>query len=449
MKKRLWLGCLAASHALLAVAGYLNQSEVPVSNASATRPGPPESDDARERDKRFAATLEKFGRGTDFAARMNAGVSSRKRRASPETKACLTAWLENDSTMALRWLAADPNHHDFNDVLLAHMDRHGDGEIARLLNEAPEVFLPVCGLMREWMESHGPSDLLRIAGQVKGSEARLNLLRSGFLSKPDELIRHLPEIRAMLDERAALDFFWYLSPTREVAAAAEKAGFPGECIKQLHEKARGLETSQTSLSKQLAMPKKGDATWINNTLAEIRNLHPELAEWSADFAERGLPAEEVVARLKQAEPQLSGHDEDTRRLVFGALFPNDAEAATQWLMKTCQDWQEVLKSAANSHFNDIKAEEFRRLSAMIEESGSEAILRDSLSSKYGNWLLRDPQGFLIGIDSLAPGGRRDQLIADVVMNSSNEDREFAAGLVRRIGEPGLRAKTEKRIKKVP
>jgi hypothetical protein len=401
------------------------------------------------RDRRFAAALEEFGPDTDFVARMTAGVSSHKRRSSPETKACLTAWLENDGAKALRWLAIDPNHYHFNDVLLAHFDRHGDEEIARLLNEAPEACWPVCGLMRDWMKSRQAADLLRIAGQVKGSEARVNLLRSGFQSKPDDLIRHLPEIRAMMDERAALEFFWFQSPTREIAAAAEKAGFPGETIKQLKEKAQGAESSQTSLTQQLAMPQKGDEAWLNKTLREIRNLHPELEEWSADFAERGLPAEEVVARLKQAEPALSGHDAETRRLVFEAIFPADAEAATRWLMETRPDWQEALKSAAGSHFNDIRAEEFWRLSALIEESAAEPVLWDRLTNKYGNWLRRDPQGCLTGFDSLAPGSRRDQLIADAVRNRGNDDKELVAELIRRIDEPGLRAEMERRSKEMP
>jgi hypothetical protein len=434
---------------LLAGAGYAWQSAKPVRNAPATQSDRSATDDVRTRDRRFAAALEEFGPGTDFVARMTAGVSSHKRRSSPETKACLTAWLENDGAKALRWLAIDTNHHHFNDVLLAHFDRHGDEEIARLLNEAPEACWPVCGLMRDWMKSRQASDLLRIAGQVKGSEARVNLLRSGFQSKPDDLIRHLPEIRAMLDERAALEFFWFQSPTREIAAAAEKAGFPGETIKQLNEKAQGAESSQTSLTQQLAMPQKGDEAWLNKTLREIRNLHPELAEWSADFAERGLPAEEVVARLKQAEPALSGHDAETRRLVFEALFPADAEAATRWLMETRPDWQEVLKTAAGSYFNDIRAEEFWRLSTLIEESAGEPVLWDRLTNKYGNWLRRDPQGCLTGFDSLAPGSRRDQLIADAVRNRGNDDKELVAELIRRIDEPGLRAEMERRSKEMP
>jgi hypothetical protein len=449
MTNGLWLGCLVASHALLAVAGYVWQSEQPVSKAPVARAAQPEPGDARARDRRFAAALEEFGPGTDFVARMTAGVSSHKRRSSSETTACLTAWLENDGTMALRWLANDPNHHDFNEVLLAHIDRRGDEEIARLLNEAPEASWPVCGLMRDWMKSRQAADLLRIAGQVKGSEARVNLLRSGFQSKPDELIRHLPEIRAMLDERAALEFFWYQSPTREIAAAAEKAGFPDETVKQLNEKAQGAEASQTSLAQQLAMPQKDGTAWVNNTLREIRNLHPELAEWTADFAERGLPAEEVVARLKRAEPELSRRDDDARQLVFAAIFPADAEAATRWLMETRPDWQEALKSTAGSHFNDIRAEEFWRLSVIIDESGAEPILWDRLSNKYGNWLLRDPQGCLIGLDSLAQDSRRDRLIAEVIRIRGSGDKELTAELIRRIDEPGLRAEMEKRSKEMP
>lgn len=449
MKSGLWLGYLVASHALLAVAGYAWQSARPVSKAPATHSGPHEAGDSRTRDSRFAAALEEFGPGTDFVARMTSGVSSHKRRNSPETMACLTAWLENDGAKALRWLATDPNHYHFNDILLTHFDRHGDEEIARLLNEAPEACWPVCGLMRDWMKSRQAADLLRIAGQIKGSEARVNLLRSGFQSKPDEMIRHLPEIRAMLDERAALEFFWFQSPTREIADAAAKAGFPDETVKQLNEKAQGAEASQTSLTQQLAMPQKDGAVWAANTLREIRKLHPQLAEWTADFAERGLPAEELVARLKQAVPELSARDDETRRLVFAAVFPADAEAATRWLMETKPDWQEALKATAGSHFHDLRAEEFWRLSVMIDESGAEPVLWDRLTNKYGNWLRRDPQGCLTGFDSLAPGSRRDQLIADAVRNRGNDDKGLVAELIRRIDEPGLRAEMEKRSKEMP
>jgi hypothetical protein len=153
--------------------------------------------------------------------------------------------------------------------------------------------------------------------------------------------------------------------------------------------------------------------------------------------------------LKQAEPELSGHDAETRRLVFEALFPANAEAATRWLIETRPDWQEALKSAAGSHFHDLRAEEFWSLSVLIDETETEPILWDRLSNKYGNWLLRDPQGCLIGFDSLAPGSQRDRLIADVVRNRRNNDKEILAELIRRIDEPGLRAEMEKRSKEMP
>lgn len=253
----------------------------------------------------------------------------------------------------------------------------------------------------------------------------------------------------MLDERAAVEFFWLQSPTREIADAAAKAGFPDEAIKQLNKKVRDAEASQTSLTKQLAMSQKNGTAWAANTLQEIRKLHPELAEWTADFAERGLPADELVARLKQAVPELSGRDDETRRLVFEAVFPADAEAATRWLMETRQDWQDILKSAAGSHFNDLRAEEFWRLSVLIDDADAEPILRDNLFNKYGNWLRRDPQGCLIVFDSLASGIRRDRLIAEAFRSRGSNDKELMAELIRRVEEPALRAKMEESIKEIP
>jgi hypothetical protein len=457
-----WLGVLILTHGLVGWAGVASREEESRATAQGATdrparprlPSRPDSEQERQlRDQRYAAAARTFGPRTDFVAAMTAGTATWKKRFSPETEACLVAWLEHDPVLAVRWLAVEPNQHHYQKLVLDHLERKGSTEWVRLLNEAADGAEPVLGVVPEWMKTHDFDELLAIAKQVTGKGVRADLIRRAFQQNPGTLIGKLPEIRAVLDDWGAVEFFWHTrDPSNELADAAAEAGFPDEAVRLLRKMANHAEEQQRSVADQLALPdrkssKWAEATWAQATLEKLRQAQPELRDWVADFAERGLPADEVVARLREAEPSLQGHDDETRLLVFHSLFTADAVGATRWLKESQKDWKPLLQSAVEMRLP--RAEELWRLSESLPEEDGKPMLLDRMGNAYWDWCSRDPEGFQKGFDALPPGARRDQLAATVVSLAGLRDRASALELVQRIGDPALRAEAEKRIKELP
>jgi hypothetical protein len=300
----------------------------------------------------------------------------------------------------------------------------------------------------EWMKTHDFDELLAIAKQATAKGVRADLIRRAFLQNSEALIGKLPAIREVLDERAAVEFFWFTrNPSNELADAAAQAGFPDEAVRSLRENAKRAEEQRRSVADQLALPDRTSSKWAQATLEKLRQSQPELRDWVADFAERGLPADEVVARLQEAEPSLQGRDDETRRLVFHSLFAADAVEATHWLKESREDWRPLLQSAVGMRLP--RAEELWRLSECLPDEDGKPMLLSSMGNAYWNWCSRDPEGFQKGFDALPAGARRDQLAATVVSMAGSRARESALELVQRIGDPVLRAEAEKRIKGAP
>ncbi len=421
----------------------------PESPAHPRLPSRPDPEQEQQlRGQRYAAAATTFGPQTDFVAAMTAGTATWKKRFSPETEACLVAWLEHEPVLAVRWLAVDPNQHHFQKVVLDYLEKKGSAGWVLLLNEAADGAEPVLGVVPEWMKTHDFDELLAVAKQVTGKGVRGDLIRRAFQQNSDTLIGKLPEIRGVLDERAAVEFFWFTrNPSNELADAAAQAGFPDEAVRSLRENAKRADEQRRSVADQLALPDRTTSHWAQATLEKLRQAQPELRDWEADFAERGLPADEVVARLQEAEPSLQGRDDETSRLVFHSLFAADAVEATRWLKESREDWKALLKSALGKRLP--RAEELWRLSESLPEENGKPILLDSMGNAYWNWCSRDPEGFQKGFDALPAGARRDQLAATVVSMAGSHARASSLELVQRIGDPALRAEAEKRIMELP
>lgn len=453
-----WLGVLILTHGLAGWAGVASRedhsgagSRIATDRPARPRlPARPDPEQERQlRDQRYAAAARTFGPQTDFVAAMTAGTATWKKRFSPETEACLVAWLEHDPVLAVRWLAVEPNQHHYQKLVLDHLERKGSTEWVRLLNEAADGAEPVLGVVPEWMKTHDFDELLAIAKQVTGKGVRADLIRRAFQQNPGTLIGKLPEIRAVLDDWGAVEFFWHTrDPSNELADAAAEAGFPDEAVRFLRKMAKHAEEQQRSVADQLAMPDRTRSDWAQSTLEKLQQAQPELRDWVADFVDRDLPADEVVARLQEAEPSLQGRDEDARRLVFHSLFAADAVEATRWLKeKNREDWKPILESAL--HRRRPRAEELWRLSESLPEEDGKPMLLAPLGAAYWDWCSQDPEGFQKGFDALPAGARRDQLAATVVYMAASRARASTLELVQRIGDPVLRAEAEKRIKGAP
>lgn len=452
------LGVLILTHGLVGWAGVASREEPSVAGSQAATerparprlPARPDPELERQlRDQRYAAAAKTFGPQTDFVAAMSAGTATLKKKYSPETEACLAGWLEHDPVLALRWLAADPDHHLFKKVVLDHLERGGKAEWVRLLNEAPESAGPVTGVMPEWIKSHTCDELLEIAGQVTDRSVRADLIRSAFTGNGDAMIGELSKIRAVLDHRASIELFWGTAyPSHELAEAAARAGYPDEAVRSLRENAKRADEQRRTLADQLAMPDRKSGDWALKTMMGLQNAHPELRDMVADFAERGLPADRLIARLHELEPSLQGRDEETQRMVFDALFAVHAVEATRWMKENREDWKPLLQAAVWRRLPS--AEELWRLSESLPEVNGKPMLLDRMGNAYWNWCSRDPEGFRKGFDALPPGARRDQLAVNLVgWTASRGARESALELVQRIGDPVLRAEAAETIKKAP
>lgn len=446
VKRRLLIGVLGVSHLLVAWAGYAWASR---QTAGAVAPvvtavSPPPQDGKPGR-------LKEFGPETDFAAQMAARYASRS-STTPETKACLAAWLEHDGVAALRWLAVTPNNSNYRDVILAHLARHGDAELVRLLNAAPEARGPLLFCYREWMKTRQPADLLAVAAEVKDSPARIDLLRWSLRDDPATLIRHLPEIRKLLDERAAVEFFWFTDrsmPLEQIADAAKQAGFPDEAVANVRQAAKAAAEANRSIGDLLAKPNMDDQRWREELFSKLSGQHPELSGWCADFAERGLSADTIVERLQQAEPALSAHPEETRRLVFAAILATDPENATRWLQATCPEWEAVFSKTIEAQSGKLRVEQRCQLATLLDGSGAMKALEGQIQIGFFNWFSRDPRNCLAGIETLTSGTRHDDLLDRCLADSRVKDEALRAEMLQKIQDPACRAAAAERLRKYP
>lgn len=452
-----WLGVLILTHGLVGWAGVASREDPSGAGSQAATdrparprlPARPDPEQERQlRDQRYAAAAKTFGPQTDFVAAMAAGTATWKKRLSPETEACLAAWLEHDPVLALRWLAVDPNQHHFQKVVLDHLERKGSKEWLRLLNGAPEVAGPLTGVMPQWIKTHTYDELLEIAAQVTDRSVRVDLIRSAFTGNGDAMIGELSKIRTVLDHRASIELFWGTAyPSHELAEAAARAGYPDEAVRSLRENARRADEQRRTLADQLAMPDRKGGDWALKTVMGLQNAHPELRDMVADFAERGLPADRLVARIHELEPSLQGRDEETRHMVFEALFAVHAVEATRWLKENREDWKPLLQAAVGRRLP--RAEELWRLSESLPEEDGKPMLLDRMGNAYWNWCSRDPEGFQKGFDALPPGAQRDHLAAKLIGRMAPSALPSALELVQKIGDPVLRAEVENRIKELP
>jgi hypothetical protein len=444
VKRRAVIGVLGVSHLLVAWAGYALASRRPVGVAVpvVAKVSPPQQIGEPPR-------LKEFGPETDFGAEMAARYASRA-RTTPETKACLAAWMEHDAVAAMRWLAVTPNSGNYKDVILAHMARHGDAELVRLLNAAPEASEPLLLCYREWMKTRQPADLLAVAAQVKNSPARIDLLRWSLRDDPAALIRHLPEIRKLLDERAALEFFWFVDrdmPLGQIADAAKQAGFPDEAVANIRKAAAERSAANRSIADLLAKPNLDDQRWREDLFAKLSGQHPELSGWCADFAERGLAADTIVERLQQAEPALLAHPEETRRLVFGAIVAADPAQATRWLQATCPQWEAVLSKTLES--GKLRVEQHCELAPLLDGSGAMKALDVLIHSGFWNWFSRDPRNCVTRIETLTSGARHDDLLDRFLWDSRVKDAALRAEMLEKFQDPARRAAAVERLRKFP
>ena len=443
--KRWWvIGVFGVSHLLVAWAGYAWASRRPVGVAPpvVAKVSPPQQVGE-------PARLREFGPETDFAAEMAARYASRS-STTTETKACLAAWLEHDAVAAMRWLAITPNNSNYKDVILAHLARHGDAELVRLLNAVPEARDPFLLCYREWMKTRQPADLLAVAAQVKDSPARIDLLRWSLRDDPATLIRHLPEIRKLLDERAALEFFWFVDrdmPLAQMADAAKQAGFPEEAVASIRREAESAAAANRSIADLLAKPNLDDQRWREGLFAKLSSQHPELPDWCADFAERGLDADTIVERLQQAEPALGAHPDETRRLVFGAIVATDPEQATRWLQTTCPQWEAVLSKTLES--GKLRVEQRCQLATLLEGSGAMKALDEQIHIGFSNWFSRDPRNCLTGVEALTSGARHDDLLDAFLADSRVKDEALRAEMLQKFQDPTRRAAAAERLKEFP
>lgn len=438
---------LGASHLALAWAGYSWASKAATRHLPPAIGAPPSS----SQESRLVGT-KPLGQQTDFAKLMAARFESKRLRDAPETRACYAAWLEQDSVAAIRWLAST-RQWLYDNEILAFLKAHGDDELLRIINTAPEADAALVHVYPRWMKGRQPAELVSVAARIKDSPSRIDFIQWCWWDDHPTLIRLLPDFRKLLDDRGTVELLQCLinttrMPLLELAEAAARTGFPDEAVKFVREAAARLEPGP-SIQEMLAHPKPSDRTWRDELFGTIRSRCVAWSEWRADFAERGLAADVIADRVLRTEPELAQHPQILDRFVFATLVGADPVKATEWLKSRGSDWPQVFVDTMKDAPAEVRVEHLCDLAGMIDDPEAAEQLEQSIASRFSGWFFSDPHNGLAAIDKLADGSRRDAVLYQILEVPNWSHNPFRAAMVEMIRDPALRTAAAERIKKNP
>ena len=231
----------------------------------------PEADEEEELDEaaQLAAAKAAIPAGADVAALVKASADPDS-WVSIETRAAFGLWVDRDPVAALRWLTEWRRDtylaaRDLDAEFTRHLLEGGLAKLGFYLREVPlardfllsaatEESISSCfGSVTRPADKLGSAEILQVASTLDSPGERLSFLR-GHFSSVERCLSHLPQIRALLDDRSAARFLAEIHGgelTPEQAAELEAAGFPAHALAQFLEEHRPAEEA-VGLGRDLA-----------------------------------------------------------------------------------------------------------------------------------------------------------------------------------------------------